>query len=171
MKATVKARAREWALGLSSTNKEQIAIMFDYTDPAGEAGSITWFGYFTEDSADRTLDSMRHCGWAGDNLGELDGLSANEVELVLDEEEYNGKVRTKVKWVNRPARLALKTQLNTNQAAAFAARMRGKVVANKQKYGAQPAAQPRTASNGAARGGDAAPWDDAAPPPSDGDFF
>lgn len=140
MNGTVKARAKEWALGHSSTGKEQIAVLFELTSGEHAGQSITWFGYFTDGAVDRTLDSLRYCGWQGDNLAELDSLDANEVELVLAEEEYEGKVRTKVQWVNRPARLALKEQMSAAQAAAFAQKMRGKAVAHRQKHS--------TASNG-----------------------
>lgn len=147
MNGTVKARAKEWALGLSSTGKEQIAVMFELTSGEHAGQSITWFGYFTENTVDRTLDSLRHCGWQGDNLAELDSLDANEVELVLGEEEYDGKVRTKVQWVNRPARLALKEQMSAAQAAAFAQKMRGRAVAHRQKHAGNSnggaASQPR----------------------------
>jgi hypothetical protein len=137
---TYKARAREWALGMSQNGKEQIAVLFDLVGGPHDGQSITWFGYFTDAAVDRTLDSLRHCGWSSDNLAELDGLDQNEVEIVVDEEFYEGKTRTKVKWVNRPSRLALKEQLSPQAAQAFAARLRGRTVAHKQKYGAQPAA-------------------------------
>jgi hypothetical protein len=133
MIGTFKARAKEWGLGHSANGKEQVAVMFELAGGEHDGQSITWFGYFTEQTVDRTLDALRYCGWEGDNLAELDSLDANEVELVLDEEEYDGKVRTKVKWVNRPARLALKEQMTPAAAAAFAQRMRGKTTAHKQK--------------------------------------
>jgi hypothetical protein len=139
---TYKARAKEWALGMSKNGKEQIALMFEVTSGEYAGQSITWFGYFTETAVDRTLDSLRHCGWASDNLTELDSLSANEVELVLDSEEFEGKERLKVKWVNRASRLALKEQMSPQAAAAFAAKLRGKAVAHKAKYGPQPQSRP-----------------------------
>lgn len=165
MIGTFKGRAKEWALGMSSGGKEQIAVMFELTgDHAGQ--TITWFGYFTENTVDRTLDSLRHCGWDNDNIAELDNLSANEVDLVLDEEEYEGKVRTKVKWVNRPARLMMKEQMTPAAAAAFAQRLRGKTVAHKQKY---VAAQPKTQASGHARSpaGNGPPPDEWVPPTDD----
>jgi hypothetical protein len=144
---THRARAEEWQLGVSSTGKEQIGVMFQLIG-AHEGKHITWFGYFTDNTVDRTLESLRHCGWDSDNLAELDSLGANEVELVIEDETYEGKTRSKVKWVNRPSRLQMKEQMNPAQIAAFAARLRGKTVASKQKYGAQPAAQPAASANG-----------------------
>jgi len=143
---THKARAKEWALGISSTNKEQIAVMFEFVGGEHDGKHITWFGYFTDGTVDRTLESLRHCGWESDSLAELDTLGNCEVELVIEDEEYEGKWRSKVKWVNRVAKLALKEQMNAAQVAAFAARMRGKTVASKKKYGAPPAAHSHSAA-------------------------
>jgi hypothetical protein len=136
---THRARAQEWALGVSSTGKEQVAVMFQLVGGAHDGKHITWFGYFTDSTVDRTLESMRHCGWDSDSIADLDSLGANEVELVIEDETYEGKTRSKVKWVNRVSRLQMKEQMNVSQVQAFAARLRGKTVASKQKYGAQPA--------------------------------
>jgi hypothetical protein len=160
---TYKARAKEWALGISSTGKEQIAVMFQIVGGEIDGQSITWFGYFTEGAIDRTLDSMRHCGWDSDSLAEIDALGNNEVEIVVEEESYDGKTRCKVKWVNRISKLALKEQMTPSAAQAFAAKLRGKTVAHKRKYGAQPAAQSR--SNGSEDGGGY-----FGPPPTDDDL-
>ncbi|MBA3841074.1 MAG: hypothetical protein H0X39_00365 [Actinobacteria bacterium] len=168
---THRARAQEWGLGVSSTGKEQLAVMFAFVGGEHDGKHITWFGYFTDGAVDRTLESMRHCGWDSDSLAELDALGANEVELVIEDEEYDGKVRSRVKWVNRVAKLALKEQMNHVQVAAFAARLRGKTVASKQKYGTptasngRPAGSPRQASFGGADDG-YVPGD---PGPSDSD--
>lgn len=143
---THKARAKEWALGVSSTNKEQIAVMFELLGGEHAGKHITWFGYFTDGTVDRTLESLRHCGWESDSLAELDTLGNCDVELVIEDEEYEGKWRSKVKWVNRIAKLALKEQMNPAQVAAFAARMRGKTVASKQKYGTPQASGSHSAS-------------------------
>lgn len=170
MQGTFKARAKEWALGLSSTSKEQVAVLFEITQGEHAGKSLTWFGYFTEQTTDRTLDSLRHCGWDGDNFVELKGLDANEVEIVVDEEEYEGKTRTKVQWVNRPSRLAMREQMNGQAAAAFAAKMRGRALQHKAKYGAQPA--PTAAKPAAQRDAmDPDPTDYGGPPHTDDDIY
>ncbi len=147
---TYKARAREWALGMSANGKEQIAVLFELIGGEYAGQLITWFGYFTDAAVDRTLDSLRHCGWSSDSLAELDGLDQNEVEIVVEEDTYEGKTRSKVRWVNRPSRLALKEQMTPQAMQAFAAKLRGRTVAHKQKYGsphATSAAQPSAANS------------------------
>lgn len=136
---TWPARATSWDLGMSDNGKEQIEIVFQILEGPFQGKSIHAFLYFTEGALDRTLESMRHCGWASDSLAEIDDLGNNEVEIVIEEEEYQGKWRDKVKWVNRRGRLLMKNPMSQSQKAAFAARLRGKTVASKQKYGAQPA--------------------------------
>lgn len=143
---THRARAREWDLDVQN-GKECVVVRFELVGGDHDGKSIQWWGYFTEKTVDRTLDSLRHCGWASDSLAELDGLDANEVELVIDDEEYEGKWRSKVKWVNRPSKLFTKAPMNAQERAAFAARLRGKTTAHRQKYGTQPtpSAAPKSA--------------------------
>jgi len=131
---THRGRAREWALGHASNGNEQIAVLFELTQGEHAGKTITWFGSFSDAAVDRTLDSLRHCGWDGDNFAALDGLDANEVELVIQPETYEGKTRDRVRWVNRPSRLALREQMGPGAASAFAAKMRAKALAHKQSY-------------------------------------
>jgi len=149
MTGTHRARAREWALGHSSNGNEQVAVLFEITQGECAGKSITWFGSFSDAAVDRTLDSLRHCGWNGDNFVELAGLDTNEVEIVVQAEEYQGKVRDRVRWVNRPSRLALREQMDPTKTSAFAAKMRAKAIAHKQSYvggGASSAATRPTTS-------------------------
>ncbi|HEX5659819.1 MAG TPA: hypothetical protein VFX59_21640 [Polyangiales bacterium] len=152
---TWPARAKEWDLGVAKSGNEQIAILFQITEGPHTGKHIQAYLSFAGGALDRTLESLRHCGWDSDSLAELDTLSNNEIELVIADEEYTTdqgevKVTSKVSWVNRRSRLMLKNQMNAAQKAAFAAKMRGKAIASKQKYGAQPAptagaaAAPRT---------------------------
>lgn len=147
MIGTYKAKAKEWGLGYSQVGNEQIAVLFEITQGEHAGKTYTWYGHFTEKTLERTLDSLRHCGWDSDSLAELDNLGANEVEIVLEEEnDQEGKQRTRVRWVNRSSRLALREQLGQGDVQAFAAKMRGKTIAHKRTYGkpaANPPSQPR----------------------------
>ena len=174
MNGNFKARAVEWALGTSKNGKEQIAIMFQIVGGEYDGKTMTWYGYFTENTTDRTLDSLRHCGWSSDSILELDTLNANEVEIVVGEEEYTSeagetKLRSKVQWVNRPQKLALKNQMDAGAKAAFAAKMRGRTMAHKQKYGAQPAPTNAKYIANAAGQGSYGSWPDHASDPGPDD--
>lgn len=156
MQGTFKAVAREWHLGVSQTGKEHVAVLFEIIDGEHAGKKLTWRGFFTENTTERTLDSLRYCGWSCDNLAALTGMGSADVDIVVEEEMYEGKLRDKVQWVNKPASLSMKGAMDPAAAAAFAAKMRGAALRHKQKNGgavaapaaARPPAQQRPASNG-----------------------
>jgi hypothetical protein len=163
---TYRARAKEWVLAeIGANSTTAVSIQFAFADPA--LGSIVWDGWLTEKTFDRTIESLRHCGWEGSDLSELQGLDANEVDLVIEQEEYEGRVYPKVKWVNRAGGLAHKTPLSGDKAKFFALQMKEKIKAFDASKGALP---PRTApkSQSARRSAPAGPPEP--PPLSDDDI-
>jgi hypothetical protein len=132
------------ALGTTSSGKEQIAVQFEFLDPAGER--LTWYGFFTDAAFERTIESLRAMGWTGSSLDEFAGekLPAGvdrQVELVVQHEEYQGKTQARLSFVNSiGAGLALKSAMDANQARAFAAKMKGRIAA--LSGGVPPAARP-----------------------------
>lgn len=150
-RAIVRATEEGLRFGLTGegeTEKEQAVVLFDLVDPADpdHGRSITWFGFLSDAAFDRTIEGLRHCGWQGESLAELPGLAAvgglaQEVELVIEHEEYNDKWQAKVQWVNRPGGggVKLKRPLEGAELEAFSARMRGRVrVAGTQARAAAP---------------------------------
>lgn len=137
-----RARAREWDLGMTGTGKEQLAIAFDFLDHPGE--SMTAYLYFTDETLDRTIKAMRDMGWTGNDLENITDLDRNEVTVVVEaEEDLEGKMRPRIKWINGSGGLALKQALDPNQRKAFAARMKAKVLMADRNAGRAPvAAQP-----------------------------
>ena len=121
------------ALGYTQGGKEQIAVLFELLEPAGER--LTWYGYFTEKTFDRTIESLRACGWTGSALDEFAGEAMpagfdHQVELVVKHEEYNGKTLARIAFVNTVgAGVALKSAMDGAQARAFAAKMKGRIAA------------------------------------------
>lgn len=154
-KAKYNAKAVATQFGTSSKGNTQIAVTFEVVEHPDLAGSeITWLGHFTEKTTDRTIESLQHAGWQGDDLSELDQLDAaacskmlpDTVEIVVAPEEYDGDVNLKVQWVNKPGagRFAFKEPLTGQGLKAFAAQMRGTVRGMK-------AGAPRKSSNGSSR--------------------
>lgn len=138
---TFKARGREAELGMTDGGKEQVAVLLELLEGDDQGKHITWYGYFTEATVDRTLESLRLLGWQGDDLSDLSGIDANEVYAVIVHDEYEGKVSAKVNWINSNAGIALKNKMSLADAKGFAERMKGHVLAQKQKQqqgGAQP---------------------------------
>lgn len=158
---TFKAKGMSAALGYTSSDKEQVAVELRILDEEFLGDTITWYGYFTDGTTERTLESLRLLGWAGDDLFDLSGIGSTEVRIVIEEDEYEGKVRLKVRWVNAIGGLGLAKPMNEAQSRAFAARMKGSVLAHNKKADAGTG---QRASSGRAAG----PRDDV-PPPSDND--
>jgi hypothetical protein len=142
---TYRARAVFGQLGETSTGKEQVAVEFELLDLEGQP-RITWFGYFTEKTEQRTIEALRRCGWMGLDLTDLRGLDSNEVSIVVEAEEYNGTWTPRVKWVNAPGGMALKAPLMGAKASAFAARMKAKIAAFDQSQAFKPRPGPPTAA-------------------------
>ena len=126
---TYAARAVSAGLGETRAGKPQIAVEFD----TGVDGRITWFGYFTDKSQERTLQSLRYCGWDGSDLTDMSGIDSNDVELVIEHETYEGKTRARVQWVNKIGGIGLKSKMAPDKAAAFAAQTKGAILAYDQK--------------------------------------
>ena len=120
-----KARAFDAELTQTRTGKEQIAVHFRISEGAHQGEMIAWYGYTnTPASAKRTFEALRACGWAGQDLSNLEGLDSQEVELVLAQEEYEGRRRIQVRWVNSLARRGGRPMTEAEK-KAFAARMKG----------------------------------------------
>jgi hypothetical protein len=112
-----RARAKEWAIGQADPTKApQISIMFQVIGGEADGHHKTYFGSFSEGATDFTLNAMRACGWSTDSLYDLAGMDANEVNLVAEDETYEGKTREKIKWVNRIASLKVKNQMTSRPA-------------------------------------------------------
>ena len=82
-----------------------------------------------------TMDTLtKVIGWNGDDLSDLNGTGdfvGKEVWLVLDEEEYNGKIQTKVKFINRVGGQTQKP-FDPEKAKSLSEKLKGKVLAYRQ---------------------------------------
>lgn len=121
-----RARAIEAALGETKTQKEQVVVRFELLDEGYEDQTITWFGVFATDKMSRrVLEGLRACGWYGDDLGDLSGVTENVVDLEVEHDTWQGRTTARVKWVNRRGAGPAIKPMAPERARAFAARMRG----------------------------------------------
>lgn len=147
-----RAQCQSIAFDQTGTDDKVTAVVsfriVDANDPQ-DGWHISAFLYFTENAVDRTLESLRHLGWVGENLDELPQLAAagqlgEVVEIVVDHEEWDGKLRAKVKWVNKiGGAVLLKKPLEGQALSQFSQRMRSRVrtvPAGKPTGNAKPAA-------------------------------
>lgn len=158
---TYRAKAVRAELGETNTGNVQVGIAFQLTAEEYSGQKLTWYGTFTDKAMPITLKALRTAGWKGEDVSDLSsigGPDAPEVDLVVENEEYQGQWRTKVKWVNAAGGPMMKTALTGDKAKAFAAKMRGAVLAFDKAAGATKAAP-------SPRGGVLSP---EPPPPSEG---
>ena len=139
-----------------------LEVNFKILNGPNQGGTVRWTGYFTENTSERTIQSLQYCGWEGDDLsefadGKLHGIDRNEVSIEVKLESYknkDGEDRTapRVSWVNRAGGFLNKeAAMNEGAAAAFGARMRGLVHKTKEKN-PQPKPGPAKTSSTPARG-------------------
>src|SRR5690349_14559050 len=82
-----RARAGHAPIIESSKETPGISVEIDFTTPEGPT-SLTWTGWLSDGALDRTVEALRAMGWQGVDLDAVDGLEANEVEVVVKAEEY-----------------------------------------------------------------------------------
>jgi hypothetical protein len=138
-----RAKAREWSLGKASTGTVQLGVSFDLLDRPGQ--QIAWYGFFTDKALATTVKAMRAMGWQGSDPSECSenggSLDANEVSLVVEhEQDQDGQLCARVRWVNSMGGLGMKEQLQGNDLKAFGAQLRGKILALDPSRASQHAA-------------------------------
>jgi hypothetical protein len=151
------------AMGKTEKGHPQVAVEFEFLDLPGTR--LTWFGNFSETTVGEdqkplyqiTLESLYHCGWISGDLQDLAGIDQNEVTLVVKHDEYQGKTRAKIAWVNKAGSgVAMKNAMPSNELSAFAARMKGASMATRKSLNIPPAetmkAKPRPATPPAGAG-------------------
>ena len=121
-----------------------VAVVFE--DEVGD--TITYWGYLTDAALEYTMKSLAAMGWDSakhdgriDTLDGTDLLVGHKVEIVVDEEEYDGKVRAKVKFVNEIGG-GLGERMDPAEASSFAAELRKKILA---MGGPKPSTRPAPA--------------------------
>lgn len=128
----IRSKALEWVLGESENGKAHVAVSFKVKDPADDVEKyVGWRGWFSEAATERTVESLRYLGFEGDDVSNLVGLDKNEVELVVEDEEYTNpdtgetKTTTRVQFINQVRGPSVKTKLEGEKAKSFAAQMKG----------------------------------------------
>jgi hypothetical protein len=96
-----QARAVSWDFGVTSTGKDQIGILFE-VQGGSESVRLPWYGFFHDESAaKRSMSSMRACGWNGEGpVTDAQGLDEKDVQVVVEDDDYNGETRSRIAWVN-----------------------------------------------------------------------
>lgn len=149
--------------GTSSGEKKtkQVLVQFEILEGPYAGRKVPWWGYFTQKTYTRTVESLRLCGFKGDDLMDLLTQElGNEVSIVTEVSEWNGKTNARVSWINSAGSgIKMANPMATNDLRAFAAQLKAKVGAIKEVPG-------KKAERGTAPAPEAA---EPSPPPSDDD--
>lgn len=165
-KVSIKARALEGTetFGFASTGTRQVGFRVEgLSGGEGFTGEVfSWYGYFTDTSGKRTLESLKTAGWKDDDDGwrgfgnsTLPGLGSTEFELQLEEEEEEDAEGNPAGTYWRPTFInkigvAMKEQMDAGTIKAFAAEMRAMfggpptAPAGRQRGAAAPTTAPST---------------------------
>lgn len=158
-----RALAGSEQYGTTKQGTEQLAI--DIAIPSVNM-TLTTFLYFTKAAAPYALERLRACGWKGSDLANLAGIEANEIDVQLRYETYDGKESLKCDIAIGGGRVKLDAPMSEAQKRAFAARMKavigGAAQAAQQRPPTQqnrrPPANPGYDPNAGAQDGDDIPF-------------
>lgn len=152
--------ANVWAQFGESKQKgtKQVVLHFEIMEGEHTGVRLPWFGYFTKDAADRTIESLRIAGFKGDDLSMLPSqVLENRVTIVVEVNEWEGKRQSKIAWVNRPGGggVRLEKQMAGNDLKTFAAQLKSRVKSKPEIAGEKAERTPPTPSGGKTDGGGA----------------
>lgn len=89
-------------LGLSGkSGTKQALVMMKLKD---HNVTLPWYGYFTPDAIERTVESLRLLGFKGKSFEEMiEAELTSEVSVTVETDKFKGKVRSRVAWINDPS--------------------------------------------------------------------
>lgn len=133
--------------GKASTGTQQIGMSFEILNGKHKGTTLPWYGFFTEDSKVRTMESLIHagCTFPGDDLGDLTGLGSEEVEVTVECTEHpeTGQLRSRVAWVNKPGQVVMKETFDDAEKGAFAKSLKADLLNVKKKNGLAKKSKPK----------------------------
>jgi hypothetical protein len=79
-----------------------VALTFEFKDDTS-LRQLTWFGYLSDAAIGIAIKGMITAGLKSNDLLTLLGPEAfhdKEVQITVENEEYDGKTRARIKWIN-----------------------------------------------------------------------
>lgn len=133
-----KARGGASDLGTAKTGTRQVAVEIVLLEGPAAGQRLTWYGYFgpSDEAFERTIESLELLGWKGDDLSDLSGIGDTEVYAVITHEpDLEGEIKARVAWINEVGGVAMSNRMDAGEKAAFAAEMKGRLLARRQRGG------------------------------------
>jgi len=118
-----KARAVAGSEQFSPDTNGNLIIGLDMLLDDGETMTVTF--PFAGKAPEYSMKKLRMLGWTGDDVTALTNIDANEVDVRVYEETYEGKTQTKCEIVFGGGSFKFKNQLDDRGKKAFAAQLRG----------------------------------------------
>jgi hypothetical protein len=113
---TYQATVEEATVGESKNGAAQIAIRL-----STDAGNITSYQYIVKRDGEinmRTVENLMEVfGWDG-KIDSLHSWIGKPCSIVVEDEEYNGRVSARVKWLNKPGGSAAASSVDTTSLQA-----------------------------------------------------
>jgi len=149
-----QAVAKEFVFGRAGNGTEQVVVSFEIASGESAGQRISWRGFFTEKTCERTLESLEYAGWDGVSLARLAGLGSKPCVIVVEHEDgQDGKTYAKVQWVNSlGGGLSVKEKMQSAEIAELEERMRGIMLDRASKRPAQPSQRSQSKQSGQTRG-------------------
>jgi hypothetical protein len=132
--------------------KKQVAVQFEIIEGPAMGSKLTWFGYFTDKTWNKTVEALRCCGFKGDDLYQIESQTLDqEVSIVVEPNTWEGKTTMRIAWVNAASSgIKLANPMGSDDLRRFAATMKSRVAQVKPvegKKAEKSAAQPATAND------------------------
>jgi|SRR5688572_6356524 len=124
-----KVKAVDHTYGTAGAKKtKQIGVALEIVEGPHTGTQLSWYGFFTPDSEEFTINGMFALGF--DGVDEKT-LYSGEAQAVVEHEVYQNKKRAKVQWLN-PIGVVMKDQMEGAELASMkkyvqglAARLKG----------------------------------------------
>jgi len=115
-----------WAIwGRANTDTVQVGMTFEILDGEYSGHRLPWYGYWTKNSWERTVQSLRYCGFTGNDLMDLNNQDlSNEVSVKVEHEDYDGETYARIAWVNQGhSGVRMANPMSIDELRMFSARM------------------------------------------------
>ncbi len=107
----------------------QVLVWFTILDGPYAGRVVPWNGYLTEKTQDRTRESLKYIGMKGGDFWKANAEQPLDqiVSIKVEHNEFDGKVRARVAWVNKRGggKVKIKGYVKEAELRKFSAQMLG----------------------------------------------
>ena len=123
---TYTAKVVDFGLMKSKAGLPMAAVMFEYQMKEGGSDRLTWFGSFKDGARKFSIETLVRLGFKGKNGADLvrgngSGVldQTKDFEIVVANEAYEGKTRSKIKFVNLVGGSSFREKMSASEATVL----------------------------------------------------